>query len=629
MQIAITFLQSLLILANVSSAKAVDDSSLLTNIIQVVEATENRAWGQRFAFEAQVTSPKSGTGRDIMSVSDGKCHLVLYPNTSVPACEIRSGDRVSIRGYVDLSQFRPACARLSAIRVLGHGTPATPQFATVADVLSGACDNHVVTVSGIVREIFMDDIDPHYCILILESTSCRVQAYIPSSGFDEAKLTEFLNAKVSITGLCLTSTIGRRRMIGRHINAQSPDDISIIERSKDSIFDVQNLEDLKMHSGGEVASLGRRRVFGKVIAAWGIDNFLINHAGRQIVRVELARGKLPSYGDIVEAVGFPETDLYNINISRADWRPIRGKDVLLEPAEEISAANLLVNATGRLPLYHGRAIRLKGTIRSVPARQDGVGRLIIDDGGHNIPIDFTANPEMMDGLSIGCKILVSGICVLDIENWRPNAIVPRIKGVFLVPRVPEDIQVLSRPPWWTPAKLMVVIGLLASAFLGILLWNHSLRRLAEHRGRKIAREEVKRAEADLKVSERTRLAVELHDSISQNLTGASMEIRAAKIAAKEHDGRLDGHLDMAAATLDSCRTELRNCIWDLHNHALDETSVEEALRRTIEPHLSGARLNLSSSNLEMSLPAPLAKSGRPPPEPPNKEAISLTNLPAK
>ena len=244
--------------------------------------------------------------------------------------------------------------------------------------------------------------NPHYCILILESTSCRVQAYIPSSGFDEAKLTEFLNAKVSITGLCLTSTIGRRHMIGRHINAQSPDAISIIERSKDSIFDVQNLEDLKMHSGGEVASLGRRRVFGKVIAAWGTDNFLINHAGRQIVRVELARGKLPSYGDIVEAVGFPETDLYNINISRADWRPIKGKEVLLEPAEEISAANLLVNATGRLPLYHGRAIRLKGTIRSVPARQDGVGRLIIDDGGHNIPIDFTANPEMMDGLTIGC-----------------------------------------------------------------------------------------------------------------------------------------------------------------------------------------------------------------------------------
>ena len=590
MQIAITFLLSLLILANVSSAKAVDDSSLLTNIIQVVEATEKRAWGRRFAFEAQITSPKSGTGQDIMSVSDGKSHLVLYPNTSVPACEIHSGDRVSIRGYVDLSQFRPACARLSAIRVLGHGTPAAPQSATVADVLSGACDNHVVIVSGIVREIFMDDIDPRFCILILESTPCRVQAYIPSSGLDEAKLTEFLNAKVSITGLCLTSTIGRRHMIGRHINAQSPDDISIIERSKDSIFDVQNLEDLKMHSGGEVASLGRRRVFGKVIAAWGIDNFLVNHAGRQIVRVELARGKLPSYGDIVEAVGFPETDLYNINISRADWRPIRGKDVLLEPAEEISAANLLVNATGRLPLYHGRAIRLKGTIRSVPARQDGVGRLIIDDGGHNIPIDFTANPEMMDGLTIGCKILVSGICVLDIENWRPNAIVPRIKGVFLVPRVPEDIQVLSRPTRLTAGRLLTALGVLAAILIWILSWNSTLRRSVEKRSRELTQETVARVASELKVGERTRLAMDLHDSIVQNLTGVSMEIRTAdRIADEDRDG-MHAHLSLAVKTLDSCRKDLRNCLWDLRNLTLEDEDVNDAIRRTLAPHIGNAKL---------------------------------------
>ena len=47
-----------------------------------------------------------------------------------------------------------------------------------------------------------------------------------------------------------------------------------------------------------------------------------------------------------------------------------------------------------------------------------------------------------------------------------------------------------------------------------------------------------------------------------------------------------------AATLDSCRAELRNCIWDLHNQALDQTSIEEAIRRTLEPHLGDARLLL-------------------------------------
>ena len=41
------------------------------------------------------------------------------------------------------------------------------------------------------------------------------------------------------------------------------------------------------------------------------------------------------------------------------------------------------------------------------------------------------------------------------------------------------------------------------------------------------------------------------------------------------------------------------------------------------------RIFLASSILLTSLPAPLAKSGRPPPEPPSKEEISLTTLPAR
>ena len=45
--------------------------------------------------------------------------------------------------------------------------------------------------------------------------------------------------------------------------------------------------------------------------------------------------------------------------------------------------------------------------------------------------------------------------------------------------------------------------------------------------------------------------------------------------------------------------------------------------------LSLLKKSLTCSNFERSLPAPLAKSGLPPPEPPNKEAISFTNLPAR
>jgi len=258
-------------------------------------------------------------------------------------------------------------------------------------------------------------------------------------------------------------------------------------------------------------------------------------------------------------------------------------------------ARLFVNKHGERRIcaaMRGKTVVVRGTAKSIAFDETGHSRLILADGNHVLAVEGGMSEGTFDGIEEGSFVEATGVCVIDSETYSSRPIYPRVRGLFLVARGPEDIRVLSRPPWWTPAKLMVVIGLLASAILGIMLWNRSLRRLAEHRGRKIAREEIKRAESELKVSERTRLAVELHDAIAQNLTGVSMEIRAAKRAMKEDVNRLGGHIDMAATALDSCRAELRNCIWDLHNQALDETSVDEALRRTIEPHLGDATLSL-------------------------------------
>ncbi len=66
--------------------------------------------------------------------------------------------------------------------------------------------------------------------------------------------------------------------------------------------------------------------------------------------------------------------------------------------------------------------------------------------------------------------------------------------------------------------------------------------------------------AELKTAERTRLAAEIHDSISQILTGAAMQLDAGETAA-------------AKRILASCRRELRACLWDLRSRALDEKDI--------------------------------------------------------
>ena len=83
-------------------------------------------------------------------------------------------------------------------------------------------------------------------------------------------------------------------------------------------------------------------------------------------------------------------------------------------------------------------------------------------------------------------------------------------------------------------RLIVVIGGLLAVLIAIVVRNW-LQKRSDARLAKLA--------TDLKVEERTRLAVELHDSLAQNLTGVSLEIDTADKLADEDPKAMRDHLD--------------------------------------------------------------------------------------
>ena len=159
-------------------------------------------------------------------------------------------------------------------------------------------------------------------------------------------------------------------------------------------------------------------------------------------------------------------------------------------------------------------------------------------------------------------------------------------------RSPNDLKILSRPPWWTPLRLSVVIGALLVVLSGIFVWNRMLNRLVERRSRALLKEQIAHDVADLKVEERTRLAVELHDTLAQNLTGISLQIDAAQMAADEEPGSVMPYLESARRKMQNCRENLRNCLWDLRSRAFEEKSLAEAIRKTIAPHVGKADVHV-------------------------------------
>ena len=331
----------------------------------------------------------------------------------------------------------------------------------------------------------------------------------------------------------------------------------------------------------------RRTATGHAIAVWGDRHFLLREDGGRIIGVELINSSsIPECGERVKVVGYPETDLYRINLARASFRSEKGPSAVFPQPEAVAPREILLDSEGNQmikPYYHGQLVRMRGEIVTLPEGSGGERILNLDCDGFLVPVDVSAHPDAVDGMDVGCDVEVTGICVLKSPNWCPTMLFPRIDGLILVPRSKDDLRVVSSPQWWTAERLLAIVGILLAVIVGILAWNWSLRRLAERRGRELLRAEMSKATAELRIDERTRLAAELHDSLAQNLTGVSLQIAAARSARAVSPEAEERHLCIAEQMLQSNRTELRRCIWDLRSDVLDEKDFAKAVRRTTQP----------------------------------------------
>lgn len=508
---------------------------------------------------------------------------------------LRIGDVIRANGNTGVEN-KTAVAKCLKLAVVSHTRPSPPATVGFQEFLSGMHDRNVVRVVGVVDDVFRDEIDSDWTFLLLRCGTDTIYAASPSPDINSGDMQPLIGAEVAITGLCAINDNGLRRQIGRLLLIGGRRDIEMLRKPEADPFAAPELGDRRFSHPLDVPMQTRHRASGLVLASWGGQSLLIRRANGMVMRVELADGPPPQYGMTVEVIGFPETDLYRINLTRAVWRPLETDGVTMsnDVPLEICSRDIIARGPERAVVkseLHGQTIRIKGNVRSLPTTGED-GRIYIEDGSVLVPIDASSQRNATEDIEIGCQIEATGTCVMELDNWRPNSAFPQIKGFMVVVRTPEDIRILSRPPWWTTGRLLAVICALFGLLAAIFVWNRMLNRRAERRGRELAEEKVAHVTSDLKVYERTRLAVELHDSLSQNLTGVSLAIRAANRLADSNPDGMRRSLDLAAKTLDSCREELRNCLWDLRNQTLEENDMNEAIHQTLAPHIDGAKLSI-------------------------------------
>jgi signal transduction histidine kinase len=186
----------------------------------------------------------------------------------------------------------------------------------------------------------------------------------------------------------------------------------------------------------------------------------------------------------------------------------------------------------------------------------------------------------------GSRVRVTGICSVSYDDMRPVMGLWHPQSFQLLLRSPADLTVLQAPPWWTPehiAYLLTAATAVLMLAVGTVTWM-ARRRLREQ-GRQRAMAE---AEFAAILSERNRVAREIHDTLAQGLTATSFQLRLARKHATTSGTELNQHLDAAQELVRGSLAEARNSIWNMRSQVLETHDLPGALENILKQMADGS-----------------------------------------
>ena len=506
------------------------------------------------------------------------------------------GAIVRTRGQTSLDYSLQHIARANEIVVCGHGPLPTPEKLTPDQLLASDHDLRLVRVIGTITDAFKDEIDFRFNYVLVRHGAAVLPIAFQDTAVSEGDLQALVGAEVAAEGVCL-SFAGERKYLGPRLSIRGLQSITVLKASPANPFAVPELEKTHHISPTEVAVMGKRRIDGLVVAVWDKNHVILQTASGNTLKLTLARNQpVPTCGDTITAAGFAETDLFRINLTEVRWQHTSVAAKLEMPTDAIDLESFLkkdFNARQMPSSYFGKNVTFCGIVRGKPDAGNPIKALLLECQNVLLPVFVDSVPDICDGIAPGSLLRVFGICLLDTENWRSDAPFPRTKGMAVIARTPADIKIISRPPWWTIRRLIVIISLLTAALVGIFIWNRMLKRIIVRYGKRLMREEIAHTCTNLKLEERTRLAVELHDTFAQNLAGVSLQIDAAQLAAEKDPSTVMPYLESSRQKMRSCLNNLRNCLWDLRSRPFEEKELGTAIHKTIVPHLENASTSVN------------------------------------
>jgi signal transduction histidine kinase len=278
-------------------------------------------------------------------------------------------------------------------------------------------------------------------------------------------------------------------------------------------------------------------------------------------------------GDKVEVVGFPEDRTLSKTLTEALVRVI-DSNVALNPRK----LNL---AKSKPADYYDTLVSLEATI--LAQKNQGSDQILdLQEGQHFYEAVLSSNFGQLQIFEPGSQLKITGIFSIghagsDGKNSNDENELSEPAKIFL--RDPQDVVLLKGAPWWTWKGFMLLAGILLTVMTTGLFVIYILRRRLERQ--RLAKFIFSRQILRSQEEERHRIAVNLHDTLGQNLliiknqSHLAMQLPVDETVTRR---RLSQISEVTALAIEEVRQITRN----LRPYQLDRLGLTHAIRAIIK-----------------------------------------------
>ncbi len=471
------------------------------------------------------------------------------------------GEILDIEGYVDTQS--KSDVMIEKVTRVGPGIIPPPRQVGFDDIRSGAFEGQRATIAGVVRQI-RSRFSAQEVTLFTGGKRLYVRM------LPKAAQRVSIGDEISVTGFCYSKCHIVQHALHPVMLVMAADDVVVTRKMPDPFslptlsFDRPNLfcRDPVNRYGVRIRGTVTYGVQGN--AFWIRDGLAgINVRSSSLEKLEP--------GDVVDVFGFIASVGYSLAIEDAMFR----KTGRVPPPGPVK-----IDSIPDAVQHDADLVQIEGRLSEGLVVQGGV-QWMVDNGSNSflVVLAQTAPGPLPGEWRAGSQIRVTGVCRVDPPEFFSRHEGEQSIKMNILMRGPQDLTVLKPAPWWTPGRvaqaLVLMVGLLSLLIMAfVVVVRLKLRRQANER---------KQAEAEFAavLSERNRIAREIHDTLAQGLSAISVNLELARHRLPEDSAALKP-LERAQGLARTNLADARSTIWSMSSQALETGDLASALEGIIK-----------------------------------------------